>query len=305
MIDFKNVLEQKTASVNEIISSYLPRGDENTERIVSAMNYSVQAGGKRIRPLLMMEAYACFSESQDMPDLLKRFMTAIECIHSYSLCHDDLPAMDNDRLRRGKASTWVRFDEAFGVLAGDALLNYAFELIASGLENCEDETLVRRGIKAFSILSKKAGIYGMIGGQSLDVYSEKTPGFETGIGQIMFIHKNKTAALLEAALMCGAVLSGADERCVQILEEAAENAGYAFQIRDDILDVTGDEARLGKPVGSDDKNNKQTYVTVYGLSRSQHDVEMFTDRSAELLKELPGRTEFLYELILALAGRVN
>ena len=299
----KQIITQRVREVEEIIYSYLPARTENTERIVGAMNYSVQAGGKRIRPMLMQESFRLFARGREESTLLHKFMTAIECIHSYSLCHDDLPAMDNDTLRRGKPSTWAQYDEAFGVLAGDALLNYAFELIIDELDSDAEIADVRRGLRALNVLARKSGIHGMVGGQCLDVYSEKTEECKLNLDQIMYIHKNKTAALLEASLMCGAILAGANKPCVEAMEEVAENVGYAFQIRDDILDVTSTTETLGKPVGSDERNNKETYVTLQGLEASQEAVLKYSERAIEILGELPCRNEFLEGLIMSMVGR--
>ena len=297
------IIAQRVKEIEEIIFACLPEGDDNTARITAAMEYTVKAGGKRIRPMLMQECYRMFAQGQEESALLHKFMAAIEMIHSYSLCHDDLPAMDNDTLRRGKPSTWAQFDEAFGVLSGDALLNYAYELVAGELDSCAGTDDVRRGIKALNVLARKAGIYGMVGGQCLDVYSEKTEDMSLDMDQIMYIHKNKTAALLEASMMCGAILAGADAQDIDRVEQIAESTGLAFQIRDDILDVTSTTDKLGKPVGSDEKNNKVTYVTLKGLEESQKDVEMYSEKAASLLDELPGGNVFLRELILSMAGR--
>lgn len=301
----REVLTRRVNEVEEIIFAYIPNGDENTGRITQAMDYTIRAGGKRIRPMLMQESYRLFARGREESVLLHKFMAAIEMIHSYSLCHDDLPAMDNDTLRRGKPSTWAQYDEAFGVLAGDALLNYAYELILGELDSGADIADVRRGLRAFNVLARKAGIYGMVGGQCLDVYSEKTEGMELDMDQIMYIHKNKTAALLEASMMCGAILAGANRPCVDAMEEIAESTGLAFQIRDDILDVTSTTDKLGKPVGSDEKNNKATYVTLKGIEAAQEDVEMYSKKAVSLLDELPCRNDFLRELILEMAGREN
>ena len=299
----KKVLEQRVKEAEEIVYANLPAAGTNTERITSAMAYTVRAGGKRVRPILMQEAYRLFCHGKEESVLLHKFMSAIEFIHGYSLCHDDLPAMDNDELRRGKPSTWARYDEAFGVLAGDALLNYAFELITGELDKTQEIADIKRGIRALNVLASKAGINGMVGGQCLDVYSEKTEGYELDLDQVLYIHKNKTAALLEASLMCGAILAGANKPCIEAMEEVAENVGFAFQIRDDILDVTSTTDKLGKPVGSDEKNNKVTYVTIKGISKAQEDVEKFSDRALQILGELPYHSEFLNELIAEMAGR--
>lgn len=299
----RKLIEERAKEIEDIIYPYLPTGDDNNSRITGAMEYTVHSGGKRLRPMLMQESYRMFARGKDESVLLHKFMAAIEFIHSYSLCHDDLPAMDNDELRRGKPSTWAQYDEAFGVLAGDALLNWAYELITEELDSAMEVADVRRGMRAMNILARKAGIYGMVGGQCLDVYSEKSDEVKLDLDQIIYIHRNKTAALLEASLMCGAVLAGANRPCVDAMEEVARYTGYAFQIRDDILDVTSTTEVLGKPVGSDEKNNKITYVTLTGLQKAQEDINMYSAKAVSILEELPYENDFLKELIMDLAGR--
>lgn len=297
------VIAERVKEIEEIIFSCLPEGNENTGRIVQAMEYTVKAGGKRLRPMLMQESYRLFARGREESTLLHKFMAAIEMIHSYSLCHDDLPAMDNDTLRRGKPSTWAKYDEAFGILAGDALLNYAYELIIGELDSAMEIADVRRGLRALNVIAKKSGIYGMVGGQCLDVYSEKNTKEKLDLDRVMYIHKNKTAALLEASMMSGAILAGANRPCVEAMEEIARCTGIAFQIRDDILDVTSTTEILGKPVGSDESNHKETYVTLKGMDEAQKDVDMYSEKAVALLDELPCRNDFLRELIISLAGR--
>ncbi len=299
-----SVLKEKAAEIEDIIYGFLPEGGRFDARITEAVNYSVKAGGKRLRPMLMAESYKMFAdgENPEAECLLKAFMAGIECIHTYSLVHDDLPAMDNDMLRRGKPTTHAIYGEAFGVLAGDALLNYAFEIAACGLQKVKDAEILARGVKALAILSEKAGIHGMVGGQCLDVYSEKT-GLENDLEQIMYIYENKTAALLEASLMVGAVLAGAPSEYVDKLEKIGSLTGFAFQIRDDILDICSTTEQLGKPVGSDEKNSKATYAVLKGLNEAQKDVESFSVQAAGLLDEIPFENMFLKDLILFLTER--
>ena len=224
-------------------------------------------------------------------------MAAIEMIHTYSLIHDDLPAMDNDEYRRGRKTTHVVYGEAMAILAGDALLNYAFETAASAFVLDEGNPAIG---KAFMILASKAGVYGMIGGQVVDVESE---GKEIDADTLKFIHIHKTSALLESAMLIGAVLAGASEQQQRTVELAARELGLAFQIRDDILDVTGNTDELGKPVGSDEKNHKNTYVALEGLEKAKEDVKRYSESAIDRLKSLPVRNEFLYELIEELIDR--
>ncbi len=305
------LLAKRAALIEEIIYSYLPEGGAYDSLITDAVSYSVKAGGKRLRPLIMQETWKMFSGCYDersgcddsAADMLHAFMAAIEFIHTYSLVHDDLPAMDNDDLRRGKPTTHKVYGEAFGVLAGDALLNLAFETIASAMSQTEDAGLLKRAVKAFQILASRAGIRGMIGGQCLDVYTEKTEGSDNDLDEIRYIYENKTGALLEASCMIGAVLAGASSEELQVIEEFASHVGMAFQIRDDILDITSTEEVLGKPVGSDEKNQKQTYVTLTGLERSQQDVEKETELAYRCLDKLPFNSSFLRDLAGYLINR--
>lgn len=246
--------------VEQIVTSFLPKEEGYQKTVLEAMNYSVSAGGKRLRPMLMLETYRMFGGTSKV---IEPFMAAIEMIHTYSLIHDDLPAMDNDEYRRGRKTTHVVYGEAMAILAGDALLNYAFETAASAFVLDEGNPAIG---KAFMILASKAGVYGMIGGQVVDVESE---GKEIDADTLKFIHIHKTSALLESAMLIGAVLAGASEQQQRTVELAARELGLAFQIRDDILDVTGNTDELGKPVGSDEKNHKNTYVALEALKRQK------------------------------------
>lgn len=280
--------------VEQIVTSFLPKEEGYQKTILEAMNYSVSAGGKRLRPMLMLETYRMFGGKSKV---IEPFMAAIEMIHTYSLIHDDLPAMDNDEYRRGRKTTHVVYGEAMAILAGDALLNYAFETAASAFVLDEGNPAIG---KAFMILASKAGVYGMIGGQVLDVESE---GKEIDADTLKFIHIHKTSALLESAMLIGAVLAGASEQQQRTVELAARELGLAFQIRDDILDVTGNTDELGKPVGSDEKNHKNTYVALEGLEKAKEDVKRYSESAIDRLKSLPVRNEFLYELIEELIDR--
>ena len=303
--EFKELLLQKTKNLDVLLEKFLPVEEGLQKTVEEAMNYSVRAGGKRLRPMLMGETFfLCGGKDEDVR-LLEPFMAALEMIHTYSLVHDDLPAMDNDMYRRGKKTTWAVYGDAFGVLAGDGLLNYAFETAAGALKACEErESLAdfKKVSKALAILGKKAGIYGMIGGQTADIEAEDQKEAVTG-EQLMFIHEHKTAALIEAAMMIGAVLAGAEKEKVEALEKCASNVGIAFQIQDDILDVIGDSRELGKNVGSDAQNHKQTYVTIFGLEKSKEDVAALSEEAVEILKAAGGEQGFLEQLILELIHR--
>ena len=293
-MNFREEQKKRTEWTEEVIREFLPKEEGYQKEIMEAMNYSVLAGGKRLRPLMMYETYRMFGGEGEV---IRPFMAAMEMIHTYSLVHDDLPAMDNDEYRRGKLTTHAKYGHAMGILAGDALLNFAFETAASAFDYGEDPGRVA---KALQILAKKAGIYGMIGGQVVDVQSS---GHAISKERLDFIYKLKTSALLEAAMMTGAVLAGAAEEDVRTIEQVASDVGVAFQVRDDILDVTGTLESIGKPVHSDDKNEKTTYVTLKGLEQASADVEELSDRALRNLASLPYKNEFLTELIQSLVYR--
>ena len=287
-------LKKRTGEVEKVVESYLPEEEGHQKTIFEAMNYSVTAGGKRLRPLLMQETYRMFGgEGREV----EPFMAAMEMIHTYSLVHDDLPAMDNDEYRRGKLTTHAKFGHAMGVLAGDALLNYAFETAAEAFDKSTD---LRRTAKALQILSRKAGIYGMIGGQVVDVQSS---GHAIDQDRLDFIYELKTGALLEAAMMVGAVLAGASEEEVSVIEKVASDVGIAFQIRDDILDVTSTLEELGKPIHSDDKNEKTTYVTWKGIEAAKAEVKQLSEEAVKELKRLESTDEYLEMLLESLIYR--
>lgn len=295
-MDFELELNNRVREVEQVITGFLPEEKGPQSTVLKAMNYSVQAGGKRLRPMLIMETYRLFG---GCGKAVEPFMAAMEMIHSYSLVHDDLPALDNDEYRRGKKSTHAAFGEAMGILAGDALLNYAFETAVKAFDL---ETDGKRVAEALKILARKAGIYGMIGGQTVDVESE---GKHLSPELLTFIHENKTGALIEAAMMIGAVLAGADEASVKTVETVAGKIGMAFQIRDDILDVTGTQEEIGKPIGSDAKNEKVTWVSMYGLENAEREVETLSEDAVRLLETLPNENLFLKQLLLSLTGRTH
>lgn len=299
---FQTTLQEKTKAIEAIIKEYLPTEQGYQKTVFEAMNYSVLAGGKRLRPMLMQETY-CMLGGRDK--VIEPFMAAIEMIHTYSLVHDDLPAMDNDEYRRGRKTTWAVYGDAMGILAGDGLLNYAFEtaLKAFALSDTDGEKL-QRVARAMEVFARKAGVYGMIGGQTADIEAENQ---KTALSteQLLFIHEHKTAALIQSAMMIGAILAGASEYQVKAIEKCAYNIGIAFQIQDDVLDVIGDSEELGKTVGSDAQNHKQTYVIINGLEQSQKDVEKLSKEAVEILDGFEGEHIFLEQLILNLIHRTK
>ena len=294
---FMEELQQKVEHITNVLEKFLP-AEEGQQRIIfEAMNYSVRAGGKRLRPILMEETYHMFVGSSAV---IEPFMAAIEMIHTYSLVHDDLPAMDNDEYRRGKKTTHAVYGEAMGILAGDALLNLAYETAAKAFDMEVADTRVAR---AFAVLAKKAGVYGMVGGQVVDVESEKSDDCSITREKLDFIYRLKTGALIESSMMIGAILAGASSDEVSRVEQIAAKLGLAFQIQDDVLDVTSTLEVLGKPVGSDEKNNKATYVTFEGLDKAVSDVERISKEAEEQLDDLGYDDAFLKELFEYLIHR--
>ena len=301
----KEQLEQYTREVEEVIKNYLPTENGYQRTVLEAMNYSMQAVGKRLRPLFMREVYRLFSAEQGnsksegtrQEQVVEPFMAAIEMIHTFSLVHDDLPCMDNDRLRRGKPTTWVQYGYDMAVLAGDALTIYAFETASRAFSMSNRTDAVGRCI---GLLASKAGVYGMIGGQTLDV---ELTGKPVDKEQMDFIYRLKTGALLEAPMMIGAILGGAEEKQVEAVEKMATCIGLAFQIQDDILDLTSTTEKLGKPTFSDEKNEKTTYVTLYGMEQAKQAVRDLSGQAEEILKSLPGNHSFLMYLINLLITR--
>ena len=284
----------KIDKVTDIIYSFCPTEEGLQQTVIDAMNYSVKAGGKRLRPLVLLETLKLFGgeEEEAYP-----FMAAIEMIHTYSLVHDDLPAMDNDKYRRGKLTTHAKFGENMAILAGDALLNYAYEIMSDAVMNSK---YPKRAIRAMQTIARKAGIYGMVGGQTVDVENE---GKEMSIDTINYIHNLKTAALIEGSMMAGAILAGAKAEEIDIVEKIAKSIGVAFQIQDDILDVTGDTNQLGKAVLSDEKNHKTTYVSLLGVNISKEHVKRYSRDAIELLESLNKDDAFLEFLFVKLIDR--
>jgi len=277
-MSFQESLKCKTEAINQLIEQYLPNIDGRQALIMESMDYAMKGGGKRVRPMLMWETYRLFGGTSDV---IKPFLVAIEMIHTYSLVHDDLPAMDNDDYRRGRKTTHITYGEDMGILTGDALLTYAFELVTH-LFDTHTEQVHTIG-KALSVLASKAGIYGMIGGQVVDV---KLAGHAMDEDTLQFIYQLKTSALLESSMMIGAILAGAKESDVKVMEQVASNVGLAFQIQDDILDVSSTTEQLGKPVHSDEKNQKITYVGLYSIEEASAMVEERSKEAIHLLYSL-------------------
>ncbi|MCR5282461.1 MAG: polyprenyl synthetase family protein [Lachnospiraceae bacterium] len=298
--EFLRLLKEKSTRAEQIVLSYLPEKEGPQAKVYEAMGYSLAGGGKRLRPVLMRESFSLFSDREEW---IHPFMAAIEMIHTYSLIHDDLPEMDNDDLRRGRATNHIVYGQAMALLAGDGLLNLAFETVADALQKrADDPAYVSRGIKAFGILSQKAGCEGMLGGQVADMLAEAKQE-PCGEEELLFIHAHKTSALLQAPLMIGTLMGGATPEQVLSMERIGYRLGLAFQIRDDILDVTGSEEMLGKPIGSDEKNAKSTYVSLYGLQKAGEKVKQLSDLAREELSKLSKDTAFLEQLFSYLTER--
>ena len=293
--NYAELRDKKVKEIEEILKSYLPEQNGYQRIIMDAMEYSLMAGGKRLRPMLMQETYRLFGGTEKV---IEPFMAAQEMIHTYSLVHDDLPAMDDDELRRGRKTTHVVYGEDMGILAGDALLNYALDTAAAAFDKYPEKAL-QIG-KAMKILGNKAGIYGMLGGQVVDV---KETGHAVDKDVLDFIYALKTGALLESSMMIGATLAGADDESITLIEKVASKVGLAFQVQDDILDVTSTAEVLGKPIHSDEKNEKTTYVTLLGIDKAEKIVEKESVEAIELLKSLPVRNDYLEWLLTQLIHR--
>lgn len=296
---FEQMRKEKIAHIEKVLVKYLPKEEGYAAKVMEAMNYSALAGGKRLRPMLMEETYRMFGGSEEV---IEPFMVAQEMIHTYSLVHDDLPCMDNDEYRRGRKTTHAVYGEGMAVLAGDALLNYAFETACNAFALKED---VQKVASAMTILAKKAGIYGMIGGQTADIMAENAEPESVTEELLLYIHENKTAALIQSSMMIGAILAGADTKQINDIEKIGYNIGIAFQIQDDILDVTGTFEELGKPIGSDEENNKVTCVTLMGLEKAKEEVEKLSNEAVSLLSEMGYEHDFLEKLIIDLIHRNN
>lgn len=286
-MEFKDVLKEKINYIETLLNEYMPKEEGYQQTVIQAMNYSLKAGGKRLRPILTLESCKIVGGKEE--DAIP-FAVAIEMIHTYSLIHDDLPALDNDDLRRGKPTNHKVFGEAMATLAGDALLNYAFEVMLSSSIDKKDSN---KYLKAINEVAKHAGIYGMIGGQVVDVESENKI---IDKDKLDFIHLNKTAAMIIGCMRAGAIIGGASEEELEKVTKYGKNIGLSFQIVDDILDITGDEAKLGKPIGSDIENSKSTYPSLLGLEKSRQIARQLIEEGKSSLDELSSEIDFLNQL---------
>ncbi|MDL0253628.1 polyprenyl synthetase family protein [Clostridioides difficile] len=283
-MEFKQCLKEKASFVEKVLKEYMPKEEGYQKTVIEAMNYSLSAGGKRLRPILTLEACKIVGGNEDeaIP-----FAIAIEMIHTYSLIHDDLPALDNDDLRRGRPTNHKVYGEAMGILAGDALLNYAFEVMLAGSINKENP---EKYLKAINEIAKGAGIYGMIGGQVVDVESENK---QIEKEKLDYIHMNKTTAMMVGCMRAGATIGGANSEQMEEITKYAKNIGLSFQIVDDILDIVGDEAKLGKKVGSDIENHKSTYPSLLGLDKSKEIAHNLIDEAKKSIEKLSDDVDFL------------
>lgn len=289
-LEFENIMKNDISLVESRLTDLLPKCANGQDEVVEAMKYSLVNGGKRLRPVLCLEfAKACGGDRFDALD----FACAVEYIHTYSLIHDDLPCMDDDDMRRGKPSCHKQFGEATALLAGDALLTHAFQIVA-GAELDDSKIALACGL-----LAQNAGVQGMVGGQVIDLkYESESPDLR----QLLSVHRLKTGALISAACLLGCIAAGADDKKIAAASAYAYDLGVAFQIKDDILDVTGSSEELGKPVGSDEDNNKTTYVSLRGIENAQKDVEKLTSAAISRLLEFQN-TEFLEALSRYLVNR--
>lgn len=300
LMNFKLLFTQKSERATKILQSYLPAAQGKQKVIFEAMQYSILSGGKRIRPILLAETYALWKEEEN--SLLHAFMAAIEYVHTYSLVHDDLPALDNDDYRRGKKTTHLVYGEAMGILTGDALLGYAYEIAATQISAISSAKEQQLGIKALQILAKQSGIYGMLGGQVVDVLAS---GSELDAETLEWMYRKKTGALILAAMKIGAILGGATKQELQEIEQIAGEIGLAFQIQDDLLEQLGDDQTIGKSTQSDQRNQKMTYVFQYGVEKSKQTVEQLSESAQKRLQKLGRRNLFLEQFITYLMTRTD
>ncbi len=290
-MDFNERMNEYIRIVNNALLERIPAAQNGQKDVVKAMKYSVSNGGKRLRPIFVLEfCNVCGGDTKDALD----FACAIEFIHTYSLIHDDLPCMDDDDMRRGNPSCHKMYGEATALLAGDALLTHAFELVAGA--DLPDKIIAQ----ATMLLAQNAGVGGMIGGQVLDLlYEEKV---EPTLSEVIDVYRMKTGALISASCLLGCLAAGADDEKLSAASKFAYNIGVAFQIQDDILDIEGDEAVIGKPVGSDESNDKSTYVTMVGIERAKKDIERLTANAISYLDAFD-ESEFLKQLAVSLVRR--
>lgn len=299
-MNYKQELELRIQEIEQLLQEYLPKVEGYQKTVIEAMHYSVLSGGKRLRSILMHETWKLFGGTGEM---IRPFMAAMEMLHSYSLVHDDLPCMDDDEYRRGRKTTHIVYGEGMAVLAGDALLNFAFETAIHSFDQAKNDTDRLLAARALSVFSSKAGIYGMIGGQTADLEAEDM-GDAVTEDQLLFIHANKTAALIQASMLIGAILAGAGKEDLEKLERCAYLIGIAFQIQDDILDVTSSLEVLGKQTGSDIRKNKTTYVTLKGIEQAKQDVKQLSEEALAILESFGNETnEFLCWLVRDLITR--
>ena len=293
-MDFKEILKKYQDIVNKNLEKYLRNRDCLEGVLNESMEYSLMAGGKRLRPILVISTYEIFK--QDIEKCMP-YTVAIEMVHNFSLIHDDLPGIDNDDFRHGKLTNHKRFNEATAILAGDGLLNNAYIVISNDLKHSPKEELERK-IKVFNEFS--LAVDRMIAGEYVDTEYE---GKEITKEDLEYIHKNKTGALLKLCVRMGAILAGANDEDLKKLTSYAEKIGLAFQIKDDILSEEGDEKVLGKPVGNDKALEKCTYVSKYGLEKSKEILEKITKEAIEELRSYGDKAEFLKELALYIKNR--
>lgn len=296
-MNFQDELKNRTKEIEAVLKSFLPEEKGFAKTMAQAMNYSVLAGGKRLRPMLILETCRMFGGREE---LAYPFMAAMELIHTHSLVHDDLPALDNDDYRRGRLTTHKVYGEAMGVLSGVSLLNYAYEVMFTAFDKAKNTGEQAKVIQALKVMAHKTGIYGMLGGQSVDVENDGKPVTRE---MLDYIYENKTSALIEGSMMAGAILGGASQEEVNAVEKAARNIGLAFQIQDDILDVTSTAEELGKPIHSDEKNHKTTYVTLMGIEAASQQVAELSEEAVKLLEGMNKKNEFLFTLVKELVGR--
>lgn len=297
--DFQNELDSRVQQTEEVIRRFLPVEEGYARTVMEAMNYSVLAGGKRLRPLFLRETASMYGARQE---LAEPFMAALEMIHTYSLVHDDLPAMDNDEFRRGQKTTWSVYGDGMAVIAGDGLLNYAYETALTAYDAAANENEKDRVFEALRILARNAGIYGMVGGQCADILTDRDQASLTP-ELLQYIHKKKTACMIESGFQIGAVLAGAPREDVLALGSIAEDIGLAFQIQDDILDVTGDQEELGKSIGKDALEGKATYVSMNGLEAAAGKVKELTEHALLAMDGLSQENDFLKTLVEHLMTR--
>ena len=294
-MEFKIWIDEKAAKIDEYLKTIIKEEDNPQKIIYEAMNYSLMSGGKRLRPVLMLGTYEIFRDN--IEDVIP-FACAMEMIHTYSLIHDDLPAMDNDDYRRGRLSNHKKFGEATGILAGDGLLNRAFE---TGLEAALECKLdLKSSVKALYKVAKSSGADGMIGGQIVDMFGQQKIN---SVEDLKYMYSLKTGAIIKSSVAAGAILGGADETQLLALETYADKIGIAFQIEDDILDVTSTQEKLGKAIGSDIANDKITYLSFASIEQAKKDVEKITDEAIKSLEVFKDKAYYLKELAKYLTNR--